>query len=364
MGKQVQAVAQAVAAADPAALDRRLPAPARRPSRSTAPPVPLRGGRPDRHRDPARGLDRRQRPAASTVALDLTLTPELERAGPGPRGRPAGAGGAQEQRPGGQRPDRAVVDRRRRRSPRRWPSTPSSWPARCWPPRCTPGRPATGPGIEGPAGSRVLAGPRLRPPARSPGARSVVGGCASRGRASRSARCAVGCAGRAGGEPVGAGLVDRQRDGRPAGQVGAPGAGGSAGARRRPAPRRCRSRTSSRSVTSTSSTGGSPASGRRLGAAVARAARAPARARARRPARSRRPRAPGGRLLLSRLGARACRRRLRGLAPRLATRRRRDRRLRPPPLRPRCVGRPLAADDDQQHRGDQRRRPRTPSTGP
>ena len=49
-----------------------------------------------------------------TVALDLELTAELRRAGPGPRGRPAGAGGPQDQ-PGFEVSDRIELWWQRRR---------------------------------------------------------------------------------------------------------------------------------------------------------------------------------------------------------------------------------------------------------
>ena len=77
-----------------------------------------RGGRGDRrrgaaHRDPAGGLggrdrgrrDRRARPRAHPGAAPGR---------PGPRGRPAGAGGAQDLRPAGHRPGRAALGGRRR----------------------------------------------------------------------------------------------------------------------------------------------------------------------------------------------------------------------------------------------------------
>ena len=88
--------------------------------------------------------------AGLTVALDLDAHPGARAGRPRPRGRPAGAGGPQEQRPGGQRPDRAVVDRRRARWPRRSRSTARSGPARCWPPRCTPATAGDGDGHRGP----------------------------------------------------------------------------------------------------------------------------------------------------------------------------------------------------------------------
>ena len=54
-----------------------------------------------------------------TVALDLELTAELRACRPGPRGRPAGAGGAQDQRLRRQRPDQRSGGPPRARPPRR-----------------------------------------------------------------------------------------------------------------------------------------------------------------------------------------------------------------------------------------------------
>ena len=67
-----------------------------------------------------------------TMALDLHLTPELRPGRPGPRGRPAGPGGPQDQRLRGLRPDRCSAGRRRRDRRRRCASTPTWSPARCW----------------------------------------------------------------------------------------------------------------------------------------------------------------------------------------------------------------------------------------
>ena len=93
-------------------------APAPRPSTSTATPVPLEDGDLIVTETPREGWTVASG-SGLTVALDLTLTPELERAGLVREVVRLVAGGPQEQRAGGQRPDRAVVDRRRHRWPRR-----------------------------------------------------------------------------------------------------------------------------------------------------------------------------------------------------------------------------------------------------
>ena len=49
--------------------------------------------------------------AGESLALDLTLTPELAEARARTRRRSSGSGGAKDQRPGGLRPDLAGLDR-------------------------------------------------------------------------------------------------------------------------------------------------------------------------------------------------------------------------------------------------------------
>ena len=80
LGKQVQAVAKAVAAADPAELVAAYRAGTATGRRSTAPPCRCEEGDLVVTETPREGWTVASA-AGLTVALDLTLTPELERAG-------------------------------------------------------------------------------------------------------------------------------------------------------------------------------------------------------------------------------------------------------------------------------------------
>ena len=232
LGKQVQAVAKAVAAADAARADRRLPGRHGR-RRGRRRPGPAGGGRPDRHRDPARGLDRRQRRRADRrTGPDAHPGAGAGRAGP--RGGPAGPGGPQDQRPGGQRPHRAVVDRRRRRGRQaleRARRADRRRGARGVRARRDAGRRA---GHRGPRGLALLGGPRRRLTSRASasGQRRV----AFRARA-RSARFRSGSQTAHGVNPSVRASSTGSGIGRPAGEVDAARPGGSAGARRGRAPR-------------------------------------------------------------------------------------------------------------------------------
>ena len=85
------------------------PTPPRWPRRCAAPgrptvvvdgePVEVSADDVRRHRDPARGLGGRRPTAARPSRSTWTITPELRAGRAGPRGRPAGPGGPQDQRP-------------------------------------------------------------------------------------------------------------------------------------------------------------------------------------------------------------------------------------------------------------------------
>ena len=238
LGKQVQAVAKAVAAADPAALTAAYRAGTATVDVDGA-PVPLEEGDLIVTETPREGWT-----VASggglTVALDLTLTPELERAGlvrevvrlvqearknsglevsdrielwwtaEGARW-PQALSEHAEQVAGEVLAVRGARrhGRRGRRASRGRRARGSGWPA----PELTP--------------PRTRAGFRPR--------RAAAGGLAG---AHLLGEVPVGRADGARGEAVGARLVQRQRDGRAAARGGGSPPGGSAGARRRPGPRR------------------------------------------------------------------------------------------------------------------------------
>ena len=144
-----QAVAAAVAAADPAALAPRCATAAR----------PRVDGR--RRARSTLGADevvvtetpREGWAVASgggeTVALDLERHPRAAPGRPGPRRRPAGAGRPQGQRPGGHRPDRAAGRRTDGEVAAAVREHAAAWRPRCWPTSFTEGSVGLGRGARG-----------------------------------------------------------------------------------------------------------------------------------------------------------------------------------------------------------------------